>query len=285
MQKELQTFTVAPTWQAAGEWVVATGQETSIQKQIDIPAFVVWSDKVYGSLRQSGVGSELPAEMVDWMVRHMDQERPSKVHSYAHPAFNKVFPVPRMPAHVTPKWEPFKIIETYDPNKKIVVQPLTLVPVSTPRVMITTRIDSDVAPIVIPPKTDPFLMATLNPTGEVISSREEIFRQKIIVSRFWKNLESAGKTLGILKSTPSIGRTEAVRAYMTIKSQASDLLNELVASIYSYASHLNEPGKDFPLSDFSKAAIMWPWVKVAGSAWMHPIRILAEAGKIELPKG
>ncbi len=283
MYKELQIFSKAPTWQAAGEWVVATGHEEGVQNEIDIPAFVIWSEMVYASLRQKGVANEIPAEMVSWMVDHMDKDVPSKEHAYAHPAFSKLFPVPEMPPSITPKWEPFRIIETYDPNQKIVVQPLTLVPVSAPKVMITRRIDSELTPI-IPPKTDPFLMATVNAKGEVTSDRGEIIRQKIIVSKFWKNISKAGEILAVLKSTPSIGRAEAINAYEGVKVQASDLLKDLVRSISIYAGNLNQPGKDFPLSDFSKAAIMWPWVKVAGNAWMHPIRILADAGNIELPK-
>lgn len=284
MRKDIESFGIGqPTLETAGKWVVADpGRSNS--RILDIPAFVIWSEMVYQSLKVSGVPGEIPAEMVSWMVEHMEKNIPANEHAYVHPAFGKIFPVPEMPPSVSPKWEPFRTIETYDPNQKIVVQPLTLVPMAIPKVMITTRVDSVVAPVVIPPKTDPFLMATINAAGEVTSSRDEILRQKMIVSAFWKNIAKVGEYIGVLRSSPIPGRREAADAYSILMKEASDYLNNLVGSISAYATHLNQPGKDFPLSDFSKAAIMWPWVKVAGSAWMHPIRILADAGNIELPK-
>lgn len=280
MRTEIETFTgLEPSFRTAGEWVVAESSKQNLAR-IDIPAFVIWADQVFKKLESTGVGNELPPALVNWLgVQMRDTER----HDFTqmHPAFSKLFPIPKLPDTVTPEWKPWKIIETTDPATKIVVQPLTFHTVTVPNLMASRRMDA--VPFVR--RIDPFVMAevgTLGQDGGI--SRGEAGHLRVIATSFWNNVATANeREQKALQAVQVISPREAAESTRLVMDEASVALFDLAQKVSLYVRSLDVPGHKFPLTPTARGVIQIPWILKAAEAWLSPIKTLAAKGRVELP--
>ncbi|QQG41341.1 MAG: hypothetical protein HYV90_04235 [Candidatus Woesebacteria bacterium] len=283
MKKEyqIQTTTQFPsTWEAAGAWVIADRTPELITR-MDIPALVIAASTVMKTMSETGVNGELLPSLVTWMREHMNAKENISERSTAHPVFSKLFPIPNLPSTVAPEWHPWEIIETAEPKRVVVVQPLILDPVAIPKVMVMTQVKAEAYS---PPYVDPFVMAQVDiddPSPTL--SRQETGHLRMLVASFWDNLVNANKLGEVSQKLALLTPHKAAEAFPKVEQEASDHISQLIERIGLYLRSQNHSDINFPLSMVARGAIQLPWIIKAAEAWMNPIRTLAEAGHIELP--
>lgn len=269
-----------PTWKVAGEWVVANEPFGPVTN-IDIPAFVIWAKKAMESMSKTGLGDELPSTLVSWMQSQMEAKDSFPENSDVHSVFSKVFPISSLPGTVAPEWHQWKIIETAEPKRVVVVQPLILSPMAVPRIMVMEQVR---AQVYSPSRVDPFVMAQVNRNDiNPVLSREESGHLRALIVSFWNNLVSAGKLAEFSQKVALLTPHKAAEAFPKVEQEASKHISELVERISLYLRSQDKFEANFPLSMVSRGAIQLPWIIKTAEAWMDPIRTLAEAGHIELP--
>jgi hypothetical protein len=279
MIKETLVVKYQTNWQVLGEWLVAEGSQLAVRGQ-ELPSFVARTRVGFTDLLVKGT-DELPVDMVGWMKTQMEEEAlpdDTKPAAFMHTAFTGVFPIPNLPAEVSPIFSQWRIIETpLNPNKKVVVQPVVFTAQKRTPVFASRTVESKTY---VPP-VDPFIIATLNlkNEGEQIPLSERGHLRELIKS-FWSSLADANSKLGEARRLAIVGgrRLAAEKALAMMDEGASSISDVAKRMVFYVLSQ--EPS---PLSRRSRAIIQLPWVFKAAEAWMQPISELAHAGNVEFP--
>jgi hypothetical protein len=279
MYKEVLKTSGPQNWQVTGEWLVAEGPGLTLHGP-ELPSFVARTKMGFNDLLIKGT-DELPVDMISWMNAQMEAEvlpADTKLAAFMHTAFAGVFPVPNLPAEVSPIFSQWRIIETpLNPNKKVVVQPVVFTAQKRTPVFASRTVESKTY---VPP-VDPFIIATLNlkNEGEQIPLSERGHLRELIKS-FWSSLADANSKLGEARRLAIVGgrRLAAEKALAMMDEGASSISDVAKRMVFYVLSQ--EPS---PLSRRSRAIIQLPWVFKAAEAWMQPISELAHAGNVEFP--
>jgi hypothetical protein len=271
------TLSRVRSWSEAGD-LFSHDTSRVVIDATSLPVFTLKLSEAYQDLAKNGT-EELSNDFFVWMRRHMRETPEQTSISRMHDVFNRVFPVPGLPARVAPEFSPWIEAPTFDPRKYVVVQPVIFVPQRTSDVFAQRFIGSEAF---APPRVDPFLVATLSTDGSLtqIPYQERAYLGQMIRA-FWESTEKAHAAAENTGRTLASGNIrQAALETVRVMETASVHVSEVATRMKNYV--LNQ---DSPLSVKARAAIQFAWVFKAAEEWMKPIKTLAKEGRIELPRG
>lgn len=242
------------------------------------PLFALRLEQAYKDLAKNG-SAELSPAFFEWMRANMAESPESKHLSRMHSAFNNVFPIPGLPPKVAPEFSPWIEVQTQDPDKYIVVQPVIFMPQEETKVFVERKV---AVREYTPPRVDPFLVATLSRDSlNANLGRDERSKMREMIRAFWKSIDSKNEThqkisanLKILERRQAAILTSHVM--MLAALHASEVATRMKNYVFSQS--------DSPLSLLDRAKIQFSWVHKASQEWMKVIKATAEVGHVELPQ-